>query len=293
MRWIQGAAFLFLACVLSGCIETEFDFKTTVKQDGSVQRATAIDGRGAKIFKVPEKGPWQSRTWETKGSHALFPDTYQHIRSQGFFPSGQVIPSDYEFDLVKVTSGWTPEERKKLEESGIKQPFENNIFSRNQVEVRRYQGFLTVTFVYEETFQNVNIIPLLMMDLKQEIKQQSESRGQSFQDSELEELARVRLEDEILPQIHFASEVEMPGKLLSTNGQTAGKNKASWKFSLKDFQGSYSIYTLKAVSRVYRPFALLFFASMTGLLLIVLVFVLIGMKRYKPRHYDDKPKKRS
>lgn len=66
-----------------------------------------------------------------------------------------------------------------------------------------------------------------------------------------------------------------------------------WKFSLKDFQGSYSIYTLKAVSRIYRPFALLFFASMTGLLLIVLVFVLIGMKRYKPRHYDDKPKKRS
>lgn len=291
MRLGKFLLIFLLALPLAGCIETEFDFKTVVKSDGSVTRNTAIDGRGAKLFKVPG-GEWKSRTWETRGTSALFPDTYHHIRSQGFFPAEKPITSDYEFDLPKLTEEWTEAEKKKLEDAGVKQPFENSIFSRNKIEVQRFQGFFTVTYVYEETFQNVNVVPLLMMDLKQEVKAQSEGRGQSFQDSELEELARVRLEDEILPQIRFKSEIELPGKIISTNGKQEGERKAVWKFSLRDFQGSYSVYTLRASSRMFRPLALLFFGSMALLLLVVSALVIVGMSRFKPRHYDDDPKKR-
>lgn len=289
MKFLKFAALSLLVLAFSGCFETDFDFKTSVKSDGSVQRTVAIDGRGANFFKVPA-GEWKTRTWETKGGQALLPSVYYHVRSQARFRPGAPIPPDYEFDTARVSSSWTPEEHKRLEQAGIKPPFDQTVFSRNQIKVHRFQGILTVTTIYEEIFQNANVIPLIMLDLKDEIRQQSEARGQNFQDSELEDLARLRLEEEILPQIRFKSEVEMPGEITSTNGVQTGKHTIEWKFSMRDFQGGYSIYTLRAASREFRPMALLFFVLSGLLAVFIFILVVLGMSRFKPNHYDDRPR---
>lgn len=292
MKFLKFAGLSLILFAFSGCFENEFGFHTVVKTDGSVTRTFSMDGRGANFFKAPS-GPWQSKTWESKGGTALIPSVYYHVRSEGSFGDDQKIPSDYEFDTAKIISAWSETEHKRLEEAGIKQPYDETIFSRNQIKVHRLQGLLTVTVIYEEVFQNANIIPLIMLDLKEEIRKQSVERGQSFQDSELEDLARLRLEEEILPQIRFKSEVEMPGEVTSSNGTQAGKNKVSWKFTMRDFQGGYSIYTLRATSKIFKPMALLFFALAALLAIVLFVIGLIGMNRFRPNHYDSSKKKKS
>ncbi len=293
MRLLQFSLLTVFAVMLSGCFETEFDFKTKVNPDGTVFRTTSLDGRGAYLFKAPNELGWKAKLWETKGENALIPLSEHHIRLEGRFNPGQDILPDYHFDILKISESWSEKDTKKLEEAGIKPPFDRNIFSRNQIRIHRIQGLLTTTTVYEEIFQNANVIPVLMLDLKEEIRKQSESRGQNFQDSELEDLARLRLEEEILPQIRFKSEIELPGEVSSTNGKLEGKNKVTWKFTMRDFQGGYSIYTLRAASRMFRPAALLFFSAVGFLVLFMLVLILLGMSRFRSTPYESQPKKKA
>lgn len=293
MRPLKVFFLMVCAAALSGCFETDFNFKTVVKPDGTVIRTTSLDGRGAYLFKLPNESGWKSKSWETKGENALIPLTEYHSRIEGNFKNGQEILSDYQFDIPKISESWSDKEKKKLEDSGIKPPFDRNIFSRNQIHMHRIQGLLTTTTVYEEIFQNANVIPILMIDLKEEIRKQSESKGQSFQESELEDLARLRLEEEILPQIRFKSEIELPGEVISGNGKQEGKNKVTWSFTMKDFQAGYSIYTLRATSRMFRPAAVIFFAAVGFLVLFMSVLILIGMTRFRSAPYDSEPKKKT
>ena len=292
MRLLKISLLLICAFALSGCFETEFDFKTVVKPNGTVLRTTTLDGRGASLFKLPNEAGWKSKTWETKGENALIPLTEYHGRLEGDFRAGQAILPDYQFDVPKISESWSGKENKKLGDAGIKPPFDRNIFSRNQIHIHRVQGLLTTTTVYEEIFQNANVIPILMMDLKEEIRKQSENKGQSFQESELEDLARLRLEEEILPQIRFKSQIELPGQVVSNNGNPEGKNKVTWKFTMKDFQAGYSIYTLRATSRMFRPAAVLFFAAVGFLVLFMSVLILIGMSKFRSSPSDSQSKKK-
>lgn len=293
MRLFKFILLAVFSAALSGCFETEFDFKTKIKPDGTVTRTTSLDGRGAYLFKAPNESGWKAKAWETKGENALIPLSEHHIRLEGRFTPGQDILPDYQFDIPKISESWSSKDTKKLEEAGIKPPFERNIFSRNQIHIHRVQGLLTTTTVYEEIFQNANVIPVLMLDLKEEIRKQSESKGQDFQDSELEDLARLRLEEEILPQIRFSAEIELPGEVSSSNGQQEGKNKVFWKFTMRDFQAGYSIYTLRATSRMFRPAAILFFAAIGFLVLFMLVLILVGMSRFRSAPYESQPKKKA
>ncbi len=292
MKFLKSAGLFILLAAFSGCFETQFDFNTVVKSDGSVQRTFNMDGRSANFFKTPSSGPWKSRTWESKSENTLIPSVSYHGHAEASFRPEEKIPSDYEFDTAKISSAWSEKDQKRLQEAGIKPPFDQTVFSRNQVRVHRLHGLLTETVIYEEVFQNANVISLLMMDLKEEIRKQSEERGQAFQDSELEDLARLRLEEEILPQIRFKSRVEMPGEITSANGQKDGKNSVTWKFSMRDFQGGYSIYTLRATSKIFRPLALSFFVLSGLLVIFFFILAMIGMSKFKPRHYDDEPKKK-
>ena len=292
MRPLKLFFLMVCALALSGCFETEFDFKTVVKPNGTISRTTLIDGRGANLFKLPGEEGWKSKTWENKGENALIPLTEYHARLEGSFRAGQTILPDYQFDIPKISESWSDKEKKKLEEAGIKAPFDRNVFSRNQIHIHRVQGLLTTTTVYEEIFQNANVILILMMDLKEEIRKQSESKGQNFQESELEDLARLRLEEEILPQVRFKSEIELPGELVSSNGTQEGKNKVTWKFTMKDFQAGYSIYTLRATSRMFRPAAVLFFAAVGFLVLFMSVLIFLGMSRFRSAPSGSQPKKK-
>jgi len=278
----------FIIFLLSGCLETTFDFKTQVESDGSVLRRTKIAGRGAAFFKAPEKEGWKSNTWETKGEGALLAQTEYHIASEGRFRAGHETSSDYELDLSKRFPEWGEKEKKRLAEAGIRPPFEENLYSRNQIRLNRVQGWLTVTTVYEETFQNKGVLELLLLDLKDEIRRQGEIRQEKFEEAELEVMAQLRMEDEILAGLRFKSELQMPGKLLKSNARRVERGKAVWEFSMKDFADGYSRHTLWAISRSFRLPGIMVVAG--GLLLALTFFVLggVGVKQRRP---DRKPKR--
>jgi hypothetical protein len=252
-----------------------------IHPDGSVSRQTSIDGRGANLFRPPSGPGWQAKSWETKGGQTVLPDTYYHIFAQGEFAPHQVIPSDYEFDVERQIKAWGRDERDTLDRLGIKPPYKEKLFSKNRIQVNRVKGLLTQTYIYEETFQTAGEIQLLMLDLKDEVKKQYESRGESIGDAELESLAKIRLEDEFLSQFHFQSEVVMPGRIISSNAASESKGKVFWKFTAKDFQGQYSIYTLRAVSRSLSMTGIIFFIAVGFFAVIVIFLTLFGMQRYK------------
>ncbi len=283
------SAFLaFFLFILSGCFESQFDFKTVIHPDGTAVRETHIEGRGAVLFKVPKGEGWQSRVWDTKGSTTLLPAEVHHVAARGEFKAGQGIPGDYEFDFSKQIQSWQDEDRKKVEKAGIKPPFEEHLFSRNNIRVSRLNGFFTVTLLYEEVFQNAGVMDLLLIDLKEELAKQGAQIGQDLKDPELGELARLRLESEILPEIRFKSEVRLPGKIISTNGKAAGDGIVRWQFSLKDFQKEYSTYTLRAVSRTLKVSRVWMLAFLAALFLFFMFLTLAGVKQISSKR---KPRK--
>ncbi len=269
-----------LSAALTGCFETEFRFHTKVSEDGSVERNTSFDGRGAHMFKAPAGPGWQSKEWETKGEAALLPDAIYHVEAQGKFKAGQLISSDYAFNLEKSMANWDAEAMKELAEAGIQEPYEQNLSSRNEVKVSRIKGLLTETVFYEERFQNTGLIQLLLSDLKDEIKRQGEARKETLEDLELEILARLRLEEEILPEIRFKHELEMPGKINASNGNISG-NRVKWEFSLRDFNEDYSVYQMTASSRALRLPGLIAIATAGILALLALLAAVTGVFRIK------------
>lgn len=291
--FLLGTLILF-----SGCFETQVDVKTTVQRDGTVVRETHIDGRGANLFKAPAGPGWQSKTYETKGEEAFLAGIYYHVESHGRFAPGQLIPSDYEFDIAKQAQSWGDKEKSRLKIASIKTPYEENLFSRNRVKINTFKGWFTVTTFYEEIFQNAGVIDVLLLDLKEEVRKQSLSRGENFEETELAELARIRLVDEILPAIRFRSEVSLPGKIVSSNAKKNEKGRLIWEFSMKDFGENYSIYTLKGASKSLRLPSIIFLLG-TGLFgFAVLVLITLGLRlrqnqkkgpRRRPRNGADNP----
>ena len=266
--------------LLTGCFETQFHFQTAVDRGGTVNRVTRIEGRGAVFFKAPEGGGWQVKSWDTKGAQTLLlPDTVTHILAQGKFRAGEAIPPDYQFDLSRQMKEWGEKEKAHLEASGIKAPYEEHLFSRNAVRTHQVKGLLAVTIFYEETFQNAGLIPILLADLKEEVKKQNTGRAEALQDSEIEVMARLRLENEILPEIRFRSDVELPGKIVTSNGRRLGRGKVAWEFSMKDFQEDYSDYTLRAMSRSLRLRALILLGAIGVGSVWVLILAALGIKR--------------
>lgn len=275
---------LLLPFILTGCFETQFHFNTVVHPDGTVIRESRVEGRGAHLFKLPEGGGWESQSWQSQGEEALIPDTYYHGLARGRFAPGQEILPDYQFDIAKQAENWTEKKKARLEKAGIQSPYEEHLFSRNQVQVSQMKGWLTRTTFYEETFLNAGVIPALLTDIKEEIRRQGENRGEIFQESELDVMAGLRLEDEILPEIRFKSEVSLPGKIISTNGRRTGKGKVEWKFSMKDWEEGYTHKTLRAASRTLRPAAVMLLAAAAAALVLFVFLTLLGMRlRKKPR----------
>ena len=287
--WLVAVLLLF-----SGCFETQMEMKTTIQRGGTVLRETRLDGRGANLFKVPAGPGWESKTWETQGEEAFLAGTYYHVASRGRFASGQLIPPDYEFDFAKQAKGWGDKEKSRLKLASIKTPYEENLFSRNRVKISTIKGWFTVTTFYEETFQNAGVIDVLLLDLTEEVRKQSASRSENFQEVELKQLAQIRLADDILPGIRFRSEVSMPGKIVSTNANRKEHGSLIWEFSMKDFEKDYSIYTLKAVSRSLRLPGIIFLLG-TGLFAFALfVLITLGLRlsrQRNPKWVEEKPKK--
>ena len=283
--YLKNFSRLFLIAGLffwAGCFETRFDFKTIVHHDGSLSRSTSIEGRGAGLFKVPEGSGWQSKSWESKNDGVLLvPDVMVHVLADGKFRPHQEIPSDYQFDLSRQMKGWGDKERARLEAVGIKTPYEEHLFSKNKIRVDQIKGFLALTTVYEETFENQGVIPVLLQDLKEEVKKESQAKGEALQDSEIEVLARLRLENEILPGIRFRSQIRLPGRVAVSNGKKVGRHGVAWEFSMKDFQNDYTSYKLSAVSRSWRLRAIAFFGACGIFMGWVVLSMLLGMRRRK------------
>ncbi len=288
LPWLLLSLSLFL---FSGCFETEFDFKTTVHPDGSVIRQTQMNGRGGHLFKVPAGPGWEAKAWETKGKETILADIYYHRTATGKFLAGQVIPSDYEFNTEDLAKKWDAEDKKHLEEAGIKPPYEQNLYSRNRIRVQRVKGWLTETFLYEEIFETAGLIELLTLDLKEDIKKRNQGREELLKEPEINDLIKLQLEDEYLSPIHFRSEVLLPGRIVSSNAEQTEKGKAVWKFSAKDFQKSYSTYTLRATSRTVSMFGMIFMILVGGAGLLLLLLLGIGILKAK-RKGPSKDKKK-
>ncbi len=286
---------IFLACaliLLSGCFDTEFNFKTTVHRNGSLSRETKIDGRGARFFKAPDGPGWTSKTWKTPGEQTFVDDASYHIEAQGRFKPNQTPLPDYQLDVASRAKDWAEPQKKRLDAAGIKPPYHENLYSRNQVKVSVLRGWFTVTTFYEEKFENAGIVPLLLMDLKEDVRHASTLRGENFTEVELDGLARLRLTDEILPEIRFHSEVSLPGKVISSNARQREKSKAVWDFTMKDFQDNYSTYTLKASSQSLRLPGIIFVIGMVLLSFALFVLVIFGVHLQKQKNGKGKTGKK-
>ncbi len=278
-------AFVLFPLFLTGCFETEFNFQTTIFPDESIRRETRIDGRGAKFFKPPAGPGWKVRAWQTKGPSLLVPETIDHLVAEGSFGPHQPIPSDYHYQFQEEKN-LSPDELQRLEQAQIPKPYSDHIFCRNQIRIQQASTWFYQTFLYEEVFQNEGILEVLLLDLKENIRREASQHGESFGDSELAVMARLRLEDEILPAIHFRSAVSLPGRVVSSNANSRQAGKLVWEFSLKDFQKNYSVTTLRAVSRSLRWPAVLLLC-----LIFLLVVVLVFLSAKAMRKRGEKPKK--
>lgn len=163
--------FLYGACLilLSGCFETDFNFKTTVKPNGSVIRETKMVGRGANRFVVPSGKGWQVKTYQTKSGQSLLQDTVYNVYAVGRFDSAQDITNDYQFDVEKQFGEINDEERRNFIELGITEPFSENIYSKNFIQIVKHRGLFKSIFEYQEIFQNKGAIELLLNDIKKEV----------------------------------------------------------------------------------------------------------------------------
>ncbi|PIQ85187.1 MAG: hypothetical protein COV74_09520 [Candidatus Omnitrophica bacterium CG11_big_fil_rev_8_21_14_0_20_45_26] len=331
--------------LLTGCFETDFNFKTVVKPSGAVVRETRIDGRGAHLFKAPQDGHWQVKTNVTKGGQSILADTYYHVYAVGRFDKGEQIGSDYQYDAEKQFQDISDEERRNFIQLGIVEPFEQNIYSKNFIQVVRHRGLFTSEYEYQEVFQNKNVIELLLNDIKKEVireqsvslpvrpsilnditifaekneetkesaeesgKEKNEDKaeaektktekveeevaeaptgdmpveaqkspvtleGQLLSSSAVESIARERMESEVLSKFRFYSEVTLPGKIISTNGDSIVGNTVVWKFSMSDFKPEHSRFVLKAASSMIEWTTII-------LLVVLLLVILFGISYFR------------
>lgn len=259
-----------LMMVCAGCLETEYEFKTVVNEDGSVFRETLIEGRGFQFFLPPEGAGWQVQINQAENKGAFFLGPYYTVQAHGQFKPNQMLPPDYRFNLKRQMESWGEEQMQAVEELGIRPPYEQFLSSGNHIQIRLKKDWLTQTYTYEETFENKGLIELLLIDLIEELKAERKKAGKAWSEAEVGQLARQRLEEDVLSRVRFESEVEMPGKLISTNAQEKKGNQLRWVFSMRDFQNNYGRYELKAVSRSLRA------RGVAGMFIVGAGVVLLG-----------------
>lgn len=162
---------LLITCLfmLSGCFETDFHFRTVVKPDGSVRREAKIQGRGANRFLPPAGSGWQVKTYETRGGQSILEDKYYHIEASGNFKNAAKISSDYQYNIDRNFDEISDEERSNFIKLGIVEPFEDNVYSKNNISIVKHRGLLKSVFEYREVFENKGIIELLLNDLRKEV----------------------------------------------------------------------------------------------------------------------------
>ena len=276
---------LLLVLLLSGCFETNFNFETVIRRDGSMDRKVQIEGRSADRFLPPSGPEWTVKTFETKGEQPILEDVQYHIHGKGHFAHADDFTSDFQYDVSRLIANLTPETREELvHDLGLPEPLENEVGAANQVDLVRERSFWRTTYEYRERFQVRRLIPILIHDLKKEIhRKRSESSkllthalsgaqagtpsGTSepidLSAAELEELAKRRLVEEILPAFRFHSEVTLPGVIVDTNATRVRRQTAIWDFNGVDFEDDFSVYQLRVTSR----------SSNIGLIIAVLVIV--------------------
>lgn len=274
--------------LFAGCFETDFNFKTVVKRDGSILREAKIDGRGANRFVVPEGPGWQAKSFETKGGQSILEDTYHHIYAVGRFRNASEMGSDYQLDTEGQLKDISDEERRNFIELGITEPFGSSVFSRNFVNVVKHRGIFASTFEYQEIFQNKGIVQLLLRDVKKEVVREKSvplPKDEAVPPAEekepeavkldggllgpdtVEKIAEDRMVNDILKKFNFRSEVSLPGKIIFSNADSMVSGAAVWEFSAADFKDAHSRFTLEARSRMveWRTIVLLIILLLVGL----------------------------
>ncbi len=296
-----------LTLLLNGCFETDFNFKTTVRPDGSLTRETKIDGRGAHNFAPPAGKGWEVKTYQTKGGESILEDTFYHIHATGHFRHATDMGNDYRYDSAKQFKDISDEERKNFIKLGIVEPFEETVYSKNFIQIIKHRGFFKSTVDYKETFQNKAIVELLLNDIKKEVireqavpllsngktgdaslpkkdkagtPSQAENvppvtiEGKLLSSQAVESIAQDKMKKDILTKFHFHSEVSMPGKIVTSNaGSIAGKT-AIWEFSMADFKPNFSSYTLEVRSEIFEWKAIVLIV-----ILILVGFLAVGYIR--------------
>ncbi len=284
----------FISIFITGCFETNFNFKTAVHRGGTIDREVKIDGRGADRFLPPEGPQWQVKTFETKGGQTILQDTHYHIHARGRFKNAAEVGSDFRYNVADLVGNVTDETRKEfIDELGIKEPFEEDIRAANQVELKRKRSFWSVEYEYVETFQNRWLIPILVHDLKKEIMRKeaisfvasetpSSASDQTVPEApalapallapeKVEAMAQAKLKEELLPQFRFHSELTLPGKIISTNATTVRGGTLVWDFTGVDFRKNYSTFELRAISRAVNLGAVLALAVLGVVAVLVVV----------------------
>ena len=287
-RMALGVLFLLL---LSGCFETNFNFKTIVHRNGKIDREVQINGRGADRFLPPSGPAWNVKTSETKGGESILRDTHYHIHASGHFIDPSSFASDFRYDTPDLISNLTDETRQELSgELGILEPFEKEIGTDNQIALKQKSLLFTTRYEYTEIFHVRWIIPILLHDLKKEIvrertvslKSQSVSEtneastGATIEPellapAKIEELALKRMKEEILPKFQFHSEVTLPGRIVDANATAVQGKTGIWDFNAAAFEGKDGTYTIHITSKALNKRAIM----LTLLLLLIIAVSLI------------------
>ena len=301
MKRIIGSIVLLLSLVfLSGCFETDFNFKTIIRRNGKIDREVHINGRGASRFLPPTGPQWDVKISQTKGGQSILEDTQYHIHANGHFIDSSLFTSDFRYDTAKLISDLTDETREEFrKELGIPEPFEKEIGAANRIELKRKRSLVATEYDYTEVFEIRWLIPILLHDLKKEIirektatlKSEPPTSSQAgiepvpvpslepalLSDSKISELARKKLVEEILPKFQFHSEITMPGKIVSTNATSTHGVTALWDFQGINFSDDFSLYTLHVVSKAPN-FGLI---AVSILVVLGIVWIFVASRRPK------------
>ncbi|MBI4358919.1 MAG: hypothetical protein HY584_06420 [Candidatus Omnitrophica bacterium] len=282
----RAVLYFFALLFLSGCFETNFNFKTTIHRNGAIEREVQINGRGADRFLAPEGPQWEIKAVESQPGPSLLGGMQHRIHAKGRFANSSLFTSDFRYAVSSLTANLTEEKRKELrDELKVPEPFDQEIGTSNQIELKRKRSLFVTAYSYQEVFQIRHLIAILLHDLKKELALvQTAAQGQADAQTkevsgenaappspaEVEALARKRMIEEILPKFQFHSEVTLPGKVVKTNANQIHERTAVWDFRAADFTDQFSSYTLEVVSRA--PNIGLISASVLALLAILWAF---------------------
>lgn len=275
---------ILLALLLSGCFETDFNFKTTVNRNGSIQREVQINERGPSRFLPPSGSHWEIVKAETKPGPSLLGDQENHVHAIGRFKDASQFSSDFHYDNKLLIESLDEDKKKELRDVlKIPEPFEKEIGASNRIELKKKRSFFFTEYRYMEFFEIRHLIPILLQDLREDIAQEENTKMKDaatpqvpLEEARVDELARNRLKEEILPKFQFHSEVSLPGKIIQSNASNIHGGTAVWNFRAIDFEENFSSYGLQVASRA--PNIGIMAASFLAVCAVILAFLFAKKK---------------